>query len=631
MTEAEEVLIALESQLQRVNEAITAPSLVEAEISALRTRIKTLEAAQKQDVQERLTLKRNRANLFLHIRDAKAKLAVEQENRDALSDLPEFLDTTADAKWRLGLANGDKILAHQLTGARFCARARRAILADDMGLGKTITETAFYDMVGARRILVITPGDVMSGYRDKVKRWSDRSVLIIGRKPKADAFMLLDTIRKVPRCVVIINYEAWRRSNHLINKLISFQFDTVTIDEAHRCKETSTNAYKGVEKIVFGKNTCPDCGSLVHNGVCIECACSVDADMSVVNFNAMTGTPILNKPEEIYSLLHLINPEVFFSKASFRRNYCLQLPSGGWVYKEGGAAQLAKELRSIYLRRTIEDTDVVLPPQELIIHELELDPEEYPLQSRILEMLYKNAQILRENGEAVDIPSVLALITRQRQATVWPGGITIKQKLFGPNGDQLVDPDTGKPIFEIIPVGESYQESVKIDEAAKLVQEFHDSGHRSAVFSQFTEALGEIERRLTAAGLRVAVYTGATSHKNREAIQRNFDREYGEEPKWDAVLVQFKTGGEGLDLTAITQMIILDEEWNGGKNDQAYARISRIGQTSNTAVHVLRVIARYSKDIWMAELISRKRTMVGQFDEATDTYKELLEGMFSDL
>jgi SNF2 family DNA or RNA helicase len=121
-------------------------------------------------------------------------------------------------------------------------------------------------------------------------------------------------------------------------------------------------------------------------------------------------------------------------------------------------------------------------------------------------------------------------------------------------------------------------------------------------------------------------YDGDTPKDKIQEIQMDFDRRTaGEHPKWDVVLCHYKKGGVGLNLNAATQTIILDEEWNPGKVDQAYGRTDRLGQTEETTVHVLRV--GKSVDVWMAKLIGEKAEMIEGFEVNADMQQKLLDIM----
>jgi SNF2 family DNA or RNA helicase len=340
----------------------------------------------------------------------------------------------------------------------------------------------------------------------------------------------------------------------------------------------------------------------------------------------MTGTPILNRPEELYSLLSLIAPHEFPTRASFRRNYLVyDYDVNAYVFRPGGEASLAERLSGMYLRRTHKSAGIVLPKQDIIIHEIELDPALYPRQTEILQMLADHAAIEIESGKASSMMSILSLITRQRQAATWPGGIVLHEQVLDEYGFPVED-DEGKPVIVDIPIGLKYQESVKIDRAVELTKEFIDDEQRIVVFSQFRSVLEELQSRFDSLGIRAVSFHGGTSPDTREQIKNNFDRSRAELPQWEVVLCHYKTGGVGLNLTAATATIIMDEEWNPGKNEQAYDRTHRIGQTDETSIHILRLAD--SIDIWMEALIKAKGTIIGKFESAQDAVKKDIIEMF---
>lgn len=159
-----------------------------------------------------------------------------------------------------------------------------------------------------------------------------------------------------------------------------------------------------------------------------------------------------------------------------------------------------------------------------------------------------------------------------------------------------------------------------MDVALEKIKKYHKKGKRQVVFSQFATALEEFERRINKAGIRAVRLDGSTPKKLRERVKTNFYKAKGEDPEWDVVLVHYKTGGAGLNLTAATVTHILDEEWNAGKRDQAYARNHRMGQDEETDVHVYRLPG---VDTWMASLIAMKEKMVTALGMAMSAEKQI--------
>jgi SNF2 family DNA or RNA helicase len=131
----------------------------------------------------------------------------------------------------------------------------------------------------------------------------------------------------------------------------------------------------------------------------------------------------------------------------------------------------------------------------------------------------------------------------------------------------------------------------------------------------------------------VARFDGDTPESERVKIKEDVDRRTCEAPdygqyKYQVVLCNYRTGGVGLNFTAMTETIFMDEEWNPGKADQAMGRTDRIGQTEETNVHILRVPGTI--DTWMVNLNEEKADIISGFESATkDTAKSLLDAMKS--
>lgn len=568
-------------------------------------------------------------------------LSVAEENEKAKK---EFLRLSAQFDEAISAFHwGKAIKPYQVEGAKKLAVARRAVLGDKRGLGKTLTSIAFADLVGARKTLIVVPNDIMGNFLREVHFWAPhRGVMIIGGLPKIQRNALLDVAKTMDDVTVIINYEAWRKDSNLLQKLIDAKFDTMICDEAHNIKGMATNAYRGVKEIAHGVNECPICGSsdiqtdfyVKYKGYTARCKMCEHVQTefgefcSVKNFVPMTGTPILNKPQDIFPLLHLVNPVVFSDQRMFLNQFCEQDSfTGKWRFFEGGEARLATKISGMYVARDRYQAGVDIPKQEVQVYELELDPLVYPKQWEAYKILSEKSALIVDDvlseksedndGKAVmNVAAMIALITRQRQMMTWPAGI----KWFHPKTKEL--------LFEC-----EVTESIKLDKIITpdykdgLIPELvNDEQERVVVFSQFKQPLIELERRIKASGISVVRYDGETTRERANEIQIDFDRKYqsADKPyKWDVVLANYKKGGVGLNLNAATQMIILDEEWNPGKEDQAYGRIDRLGQEDETTVHVLRV--KSTIDTWMANLIQTKREMIQGFETHTDLQQELMD------
>lgn len=594
----------------------------------------------------------NNGARYIDIKRREVEAAIRNaEVRKARESTSDRLEKKAqDFAWFKGVNVGGKtlsILPHQMEASKFIVTGKRVILGDEMGLGKTLSALSSLDLADSKRALIITPADVTSNFLAEAQMWvPNRPVLDFKGKTKHERELLFGMMDLLPSFIAVVNYEMWRKDYELPVLLADLGFDTVIADEAHVMKDITSINFKGVKSIIEAQNICPDCGTqtmkstMRPSGVieaankarrCTDCGRHAGAQInhhidltvverralatSVKNVILMTGTPILNEATDMFALLNLVDPVTYDQEATYRRMFTtLDEWTGRNVFQTGGMEQMVSRLNGIYMGRSRGDAGIILPEQTPIDHVLTLDEESYPNQSRIIRQLEESAEIVLSNGDSMSTAAAIALITRQRQANVCPSGIQIKDSF-------------GEVVFS---VGDEVTESIKLDKALEIIGEQVDAGHRIVLFSQFTTALNELEERLkhfrTDGGkpVRAVTMTGATKTVVRDQVKTNFDRKHGEVAKWDVVLANYKSGGVGLNFTAATQVIILDREWNPGKEDQALARVLRIGQTEETTVHTIEIEG--SIDIWLNGLIAAKKEIVDGFKTSSrDMQSELLE------
>ena len=480
---------------------------------------------------------------------------------------------------------------HQWEGAMTIAHYGSAILGDDMGLGKTITSIMALDMKKSNKVLIVVPKGSVTDFADTVRIYAGHRNLIPiqGATP---------TIRKMVKMVVessneftlVINYEAlWNDFSWLEN----VKWDDIMVDEAHNMKSESSLTFNALDTFNYK------------------------------NFTGITATSILNSPEDLYTTLHMVAPQQFWNKRSFLQNYCAQNFDGKWTFRPGGEKALMASMKGRFIKRSKEECGIILPKQtvnEVVIPRADVSEE----QLRILDQIHEYNEILLDDGTGVSMPAIIAAITRERQAAVFPAGIECKitQKMYD---DAMETVGHSQPVgFVYFRVPENVP-SVKLDWASVRIPNMVTAGHRTVVFSQFSTALVGLEKELKKKGLRVARFDGETSDRNRLDIKRDFLRpasgEHKADYKFDVVLVNYTAGGVGLNFTDATYMLQLDEEWNPAKNVQARARIDRIGQTEETLVEILRI--ENGIDMWMKTLNEIKQAIVNGFENEIEVIDSL--------
>jgi SNF2 family DNA or RNA helicase len=589
------------------------------EIARLIGEVEGLEVAEAQEKHERKRLEKELEQQKL--RDQSLDQA--DQVRVDVARLEEKYRKLAEGKpWYAGNADVGAVLPFQWRGALFGAGARRWVLGDGMGLGKTRQSIGWLDLVQAKKVLVVCQADICDQFAGEIMTLAPhRTVFNLYKKTPKARHALMEQILASDDACVVVNFEIWRKDKDLLAKLMSWQIDTMIVDEAHNLKNTSSSNFKYIEMLVKIDNVCPNCKGALKGlydkdkklKPCEKCgwrrgdstpvryAYKLDewlSSKSMKNVCFTTGTPILNSPLDIYALLHLCDPMLFARKTQFLQAFCItNYQSGKVEFRDGQLDNLRPLIEGRFLARNREDAGIVLPVQRKHIVRVDLDPDVYKKQYKIIRQLSERAQIMLDSGESMTIMHLIALITRKRQANVWPAGIELRD-------------DEGNVVFS---VGQEVRESVKLDYSLETILQIHAEGRRQVVFSQFSTALEAFKDILQENGLRVAVLTGATPRKLRDEIKNNFYLARGEEPKWDIILCNYKTGGTGLNLTSATATHIIDEEWNPGKRDQAYARTDRIGQELENDVYIYRIPA--SIDTWMSNTIHRKEQMVSAFQD----------------
>lgn len=457
-----------------------------------------------------------------------------------------------------------------------------------------------------RKILYICPAPLLRNVMDEWRRWAPhRSVTYIGNMSKGERNFVLDlTLPKLREYVIIVNYEAWRRDMSLLTKLASCKFDTLIIDEAHMVKDMKSQAYKGVRQL--------------------------RDELNPEYIIPMTGTPILNRPQELFSLLTLVNPKEFHTERDFLWRYCEEYYVDGssspkYKFKPGGLDMLAKKIRKNFLRRTKEQAGIILPERTIVRHELDRDDTAYPKQAKAREHMKKYATIVLDNqsGKAIQATVMIALLTRLRQIETWPAGIIQRDKI------------TKEVILQL-----DVEESQKIDYVIRFDTNSEEweglipdviEDERTIVFSQFKAPLHELKKRVEKMGYKAAIFDGDTHDSLKEEIRTDFDRTKTPvgKHKYDVLLCNYRAAGVGLNLTGATNMIILDSEWNPGKRDQAFDRIHRIGQTEKTTINVVTV--KNTIDQWLDDILTQKEATVNGFEAAMLNASDLKDALESGL
>lgn len=584
------------------------------------------------------------------------KLLAEKNAQSQLSELSDKFDQrTVNAPWR------EWAYSHQISGGKHLAATRRVILGDKRGLGKSLTSLIALDMLEAKKVIIFTPKDVSLNFESEVKSWApNRPVMVLTGADKISRDTILAMLKHSPAMTLIMNYEAARKDQSLIERLIECQFDTIVIDEAHKIKKYNGVDYLGIERLVTARNQCPQCGSdkferdsfaTPYCGTCHFQPESASEFCSIKNVIPMTGTSIINAPQDIWPLLKLIDPVGFGHRNTFLREYCSQSLDGRWRFQYGGEERLLKRLGMRFIGRTPASAGVKMPPQTEQRHLITFDPIAYPRQWKMMQEIREYAAVVLTEGVALSVPGRLAELTRLMQALTCPSGI----KLYDKHED-------GTTNYKKVLYESDVTESIKIDTAIEIIEEALAEGDRVVLFSRFKEALKEVETRLTELGISTVRYDGDIKDSAARVAQLDFDvktapnhspeepcnsecpgwnKEYAEFGldqmcpgyKYQVFLGQYQKAGTGLNLNAARQEVVLDRYYAYAYEDQAAGRIQRLNTKHDTIVHQIIVtshqVNKKTVDQWMDDLIESKKGMSENYDNAhlsSDFMRAIIDG-----
>lgn len=457
---------------------------------------------------------------------------------------------------------------YQIDGIRWLDRLRsmhlNGILADDMGLGKTlqaITTLTQYKLEHPDQpSLVVCPTSLVYNWKEEFSKFNpDFTVLAVDGNP-GQRKKLLSEIKKYD--VVITSYTLLQKDIDAYKKI---HFGYAILDEAQHIKNRGTRNAQSVKMV-----------EAAHRLI-------------------LTGTPIENSLDELWSLFDFLMPGLLSSYDRFVEKY-IRYPTAQQSGKNLDG--LRRKVAPFILRRMKKDVLSDLPPVSEIVYHCHL--------SEIQQELYRSyaasareelSQLVKKEGfDRVQI-HVLATLTRLKQICCHPA---IFAKDQAESGD-----------------------SSKYDMMLELLQTLMEGRHKTVIFSQYTRMLNIMREDLQKQGIRFEYLDG--SSKNRLSIVKKFN----EDQNIPIFLVSLKAGGSGLNLVGADTVIHYDMWWNPAVENQATDRVHRLGQKQSVSSYKLITLNTIEEKI--LDLHNRKKGLVKEVisrDEdmmAKLTWEEVLE------
>lgn len=436
---------------------------------------------------------------------------------------------------------------YQLDGIRWLDRLRKmhlnGILADDMGLGKTlqaITVLTQYHMdYPGKQSIVICPTSLVHNWKEEISKFNPTfKVLPVDGTPQQRKKLLSE----------ITQFDLIVTSYTLLQKDIEFyktiSFGYAILDEAQYIKNRGTRNAQSVKMI-----------QTAHRLI-------------------LTGTPIENSLDELWSLFDFLMPGLLSSYDRFVEKF-VRFSSAQHSAKN--LEQLKRKVSPFILRRMKKDVLSDLPPISEIVYHCHLsDTQQQLYHSYAASAREELSRLVKNEGfDRVQI-HVLATLTRLKQICCHPA-------IFAKDHVEIGD-------------------SAKYDMLLELLQNLMEGGHKTVIFSQYTRMLNIMRNDLQKKGIRFEYLDG--SSKNRLSIVKKFN----EDQNIPIFLVSLKAGGSGLNLVGADTVIHYDMWWNPAVENQATDRVYRMGQKNSVSAYKLITLNTIEEKI--LEMHNRKRGLV---------------------
>ena len=415
-----------------------------------------------------------------------------------------------------------ELLPYQLDGIAFAVGAGRAVLADDMGLGKTIQAIGVAELLSReadiRRVLVVCPASVKSQWVSEIERFCDRTARTIvgaavGRAAQygGDQFFTVCNYEQVLRDLAAIEAQSW---------------DLIVLDEAQRIKNWEAKTARVIK--------------------------SLESPFALV----LTGTPLENRLDELYSIVEFIDDRRLGPAFRFFHSHRI-VDEKGRVLGFKNLDKLRATLAPVLLRRTRDEVMKQLPERSTEIVRVQPTQEQLDLhdgQMRVVASIVRKAWI-----SEVDLLRLQKALLLCRMAA-----------------DSTFLVDKQRPAW-----------SSKLERLAELFDDLlAEDGRKIVLFSEWTTMLDEIETMLASRLRRVRATSVRLEGKVPQQKRHELVRRFREDPAC-RVFLTTNAGATGLNLQAANTVVNVDLPWNPAMLEQRIGRAHRMGQKRPVQVFVM--------------------------------------------
>jgi len=433
------------------------------------------------------------------------------------------------------------LLPYQREGMLHLAFAERALLADEMGLGKTVQAIAACELLAryndVARVLVVCPASLKAEWEEQIARFTRRPArAVFGTRPHRLA------VYRAPAFFTIVNYEQVLIDAQDMNQIL--RPDVIVLDEAQRIKNWQTKTARRVK--------------------------SLRSPYAFV----LTGTPIENRIDELYSIIQYLDPELVGPLFRFNREF-YELDERGRPIDYKNLTELRRRLQTVMLRRRKIEVESELPGRTMktyfvpMLEEQRLRYEDYRVPAARL--LY---QARRRPLTPAEFDKLMQLMACMRMICDTPA---------------ILDP--------------TCRISPKLEELERVLDDLLQEPERKViVFSEWERMLALVRELAAEMGVETAWHTGSVPQQRRRAEIMRFKKDPA-----CRLFLSTDSGSVGLNLQAASAVVNVDLPWNPAKLEQRIARAWRKNQTRSVAV--VNLVCEDSIEHQILHLLGRKQAL----------------------
>ncbi|MEG4533644.1 DEAD/DEAH box helicase [Microcoleus sp. D2_18a_D3] len=492
-------------------------------------------------------------------------------NFEATGQLQELLNTLSDNQAVSAIATPasfrGQLRPYQALGAGWLAFLERwglgACLADDMGLGKSIELITFLLHLQEQNALeaptlLVCPTSLLGNWEREVKKFGPTLKVLVHHGDKRGKGKAFATAIK-GKDLIITSYALVFRD---AKEFQGIKWQGLVLDEAQNIKNSEAKQSQAVRQI--------------------------EASFRI----ALTGTPVENRLQELWSILEFLNPGYLGPRNFFQRRFAIPIEK----YGDRESLQTLRSLvRPFILRRLKTDKEIIqdLPEKQEMTVFCGLANQQAILYQKIVEESIaelESAEGIQRRG------MILALLVKLKQLCNHPA---------------LVKAEAKPKELEI-----KSQESGKLQRLVEMLEEVLAEGDRALIFTQFAEwgklLKPHLEKHL---GREVLFLYGGIRQQQREEMIDRFQHDPQGPP---IMILSLKAGGTGLNLTRATHVFHYDRWWNPAVENQATDRVFRIGQTRNVQVH--KFVCTGTLEEKIHDMIESKKALAEQVVSAGENW-----------